>query len=144
MKNEWVGPYQFQIGILPGSPKVGNLHLSILLKDTETGVVITDATVMVVAQGPDDATDVGPVQATNTPQKPQFYDVDIPLDIAGSWNITLEADSSLGKASLSTLLEVTEPGGFNLLVLSPGAVAILVLALWFNGKIRSRGMVRRF
>ena len=28
VKNERVGPYELEVGILPGSPRVGNLHLS--------------------------------------------------------------------------------------------------------------------
>ena len=86
VKNERVGPYELEVGILPGSPRVGNLHLSILVKDAGSGVLLTDATVMVAAEGPIDATIAGPVRAVNTPQRPEFYDADITLDMVGSWN----------------------------------------------------------
>ena len=91
VKNERVGPYELQVGILPGSPKVGNLHLSILVKDAAAGATITSATITVMARGPEGATNVSLVQATNTPQSPQFYDGDIPLDTEGSWTLTLAA-----------------------------------------------------
>ncbi len=47
---------------------------------------MTDATVMVAAEGPIDATIAGPVRAVNTLQRPEFYDADITLDMVGSWN----------------------------------------------------------
>ena len=86
------GPYQLQVGILPGSPKVGNLHLSITVQDAENETIITDAIVLVAAKGPVGAADVAPVQAVSSPLSPQSYEVDIPLDTAGSWTVTLETD----------------------------------------------------
>lgn len=143
VKNERVGPYELQVGILPGRPKVGNLHLSILVKDSEAGVTITDAIVMVTVVGPEGATNVGLVQATNTPQNPQFYDVDILLDTEGSWTLTLETDSHLGKASLDAPLEVTASGGFNLVWVAGGAVVVISLSFWAWDRIRSRRRQRR-
>ncbi len=61
VSNALVGPYELQVGILPGSPKVGNLHLSIQLKDATDGSNITDAIIMVMATGPSGATTVSPV-----------------------------------------------------------------------------------
>ena len=138
VKNARVGPYELQVGILPGNPKVGNLHLSILVKDAEVGAPITDAIIMVMATGPAGATDVSPVQATNTPQGPQFYDVDLPLDMEGSWTLTLETNSSLGKANLEFPLEVTKTRGFNPLFPIAGAVAFLALTVWAWNRIHSR------
>ena len=138
VKNAKVGPYELRVGILPGSPKVGNLHLSILVKNAETGATINRATVMVMATGPTGATDVSPMQATNTPQSPQFYDVNIPLDTVGSWVLTVDTDSSLGKASLDLSLEVTESGGLNVVWILAGVVAILAVTFWAWGRIHSR------
>ena len=138
VKNARVGPYELQVGIFPGRPKVGNLHLSILVKDAEAKTLVTDATVMVAVRGPEGATDVSPVQATNTPQSPQFYDVNIPLDVEGSWTLTVETNSYLGKASLDVPLEVTEPGGLDLLFPLAGMVAILTLAVWAWDRTRAR------
>ena len=137
VKNERVGPYELQVGILPGKPKVGNLHLSILVKDAATGIAVTDATISITATGPEGATGVGPTQALNTPQNPQFYDVDIPLDLEGSWTVTLETDSPLGIASLDIPLEVTASGGFNLVWVAAGALIIVIILFWARDKFRA-------
>ena len=79
--------------------------------------------------------------ANNTPQNPQFYDVNMPLDMIGNWTLTLETNSNLGQASLDVPLEVAEPEGFDLILLLTGGVVILAIALWIRGwvgKIQSQ------
>lgn len=134
--NQTVGPYKLQVGIFPGKPRVGNLHLSIIIEDAAGGEVLTNATVFVSLAGPAGATGVGPVAAANTPQNPQFYDVDMPLDMVGAWTLTLVTDSHLGKASLDVPLEVAEPEGFDLIFLLAGVVAIVAIVLWIQGWIK--------
>ena len=133
--NATVGPYKMQVGIFPGQPRVGNLHLSIRVEDASGEQVLTGATVFTSLAGPPGATNVGLVSAVNSPQNPQTYDVDMPLDMIGSWVLTLETASELGKASLDVPLEVVEPEGFDLILLLAGAVAILALLVWIRGRI---------
>ena len=104
VKNRVVGPYELQVGILPGSPKVGNLHLSILVKDAESKAVITTGRVTVTARGPEGATNVGPLEAAHTLESPQFYDANITLDMIGRWVLDLQVESSLGEESLQVPL----------------------------------------
>ena len=134
------GPYQLQVGILPGSPKVGNLHLSIIVQDAEDETIITDAIVLVAAKGPVGAADVAPVQAVNSPLSPQSYEVDIPLDTAGSWIVTLATDGRLGNASLDLPLEATEPDGLPVAWLAAGVVAAVALVVWTWRRVRRRGL----
>jgi hypothetical protein len=131
-----VGPYKMQVGIFPGKPRVGNLHLSITIGDATGEQTLTGATVFASLTGPAGATSIGPVPAANTPQKPQSYDIDMPLDVIGSWTLTLGTNSDLGPASIDVPLEVTEPEGFDLVLLIAGAVAILALVLWIQGRIK--------
>ena len=72
VKNHQAGPYEIEVGILPGAPKVGNLHLSILVRDLNTGNSITDAEAMVTAVGPEGAMNYGPAPALNTRVTPQY------------------------------------------------------------------------
>ena len=137
--NATVGPYKMQVGIFPGQPRVGNQHLSIRVEDAAGEQLLTGATDYASLAGPPGATSVGVVPATNTPQNPQTYDVDMPLDMIGSWTLTLEMDSELGQASLDVPLEVVEPEGFDLILLLAGGVAILALVLWIRGRISKGG-----
>lgn len=136
--NAQSGPYEIQVGIFPGRPKVGNLHLSILVKDATAGSTITDATIMVGARGPTGAAGVPPVQAINTPQSPQFYDADIQLDTVGSWTLTVETGAGLGKASLDVPFEVTESEGIDIVFVLAGGVALVALSLWLLDRIGRR------
>ena len=134
--NATVGPYKMQVGIFPGKPRVGNLHLSITIADVTGEQTVTGATVFASLAGPTGATSIGPVPAANTPQKPQSYDVDMPLDMIGSWTLTLETNSDLGPASLDVPLEVAQPEGFDLVLLLAGAVAIVALVLLIQGRMK--------
>ena len=133
-----VGPYWLQVGILPGIPTTGILHLSVIVQDAENETVITDASVMVSAQGPAGSAGVAPVQAVNTPLDPESYEVDIPLDTVGSWTITLETDGRLGKASLDLPMEVVEPDRLPAAWMAAGLAAFLALVFWTWRRSRRR------
>lgn len=125
VKDVRAGPYLFRIGILPGSPKVGNLHLSVLIHSADGDAPINDGRIIVTATGQEAEMTAGPVLATNTPQNPQVFDADITLTAIGSWTLSLETDSSLGQGTLEVPLQVTEAGGINLLIV----VAIVALVV---------------
>ena len=132
------GPYELQIGIFPGDPKVGNLHVSIQVNAADGGAPVTDATVLVSASGPAGAADVPPVQAVNMPQSPQFYETDLPLDAVGSWTLTVETESGLGPATLEVPFQVTEPDGIDIIYVIAGGVALIALSLWILERIGKR------
>lgn len=138
VKDERSGAYLFRVGILPGSPKVGNLHLSVLIHSAEGDVPIDDGRLVITATGPEAGITTGAVQAANTPQNPQVFDADITLTALGSWNMTVTADSSLGMATLIVPLEVSESGGFNLIIVVV-VVALVVIAI---SLVRSRTQKR--
>jgi len=125
VNDQKVGPYLFRVGILPGNPKVGNLHLSILIQAAEGNGVIENGQMVIQATGPEPGMSAGPVQATNTTLNPQVFDADINLTALGSWTMTLKTVSELGAATLEVPLQVTESGGFNLMI----AVVIVVVVL---------------
>ena len=138
VKNRQVGPYEIEVAILPGAPKVGNLHLSILVRDLEQGRSITDANALVMAVGPEGATNVDPTPALNTRTTPQFYEADIPLDVTGAWTLTLDVDGGLGRESISLPIEVTEGSGFSLAFIAALSIAFLALAIWLAGLARKK------
>jgi hypothetical protein len=69
-----VGPYEYTVGVWPSPPTVGNLHLSIALKESKRPV--TNAVVSVT--GSLASTTVGPVQATSFLDS-QTYELNMPL-----------------------------------------------------------------
>ena len=136
------GPYLVTVGILPGSPTVGLLHISIRVSDAATATPVGDATVTVTATGP--VTGAGPparIQAVNTPQSPHLYEGFVTLDAAGQWSLEVETESPLGRGTLETPIEVTEGGRLNLfyVVLGVAVVGIVGLLVWTRWQRRGRG-----
>jgi len=140
VNDEHVGPYLFRVGILPGNPKVGNLHLSVLIQAAEGDDIIENGQMIIQATGPEPGIIAGPVLAKNALLNPQVFDADINLTALGNWTITLETVSELGDATLEVPLQVTEAEGFNLLIVVViVAVALAIAALrWSQMNERKR------
>jgi hypothetical protein len=132
------GPYLFRVGIIPGSPKIGNLHLSVLIQAAEGDEAITDGRITVMATGPGPGMIAGPVEAANEPLNPQVYSADLSITDLGTWSMTLETTSALGEATLVVPLQVTESGGFNLLYVIVIAVVVSVSAVAWSQIQRRR------
>ena len=126
------GPYLFRVGIIPGSPKIGNLHMSVLIQSAERDEAITDGRITVMATGPGPGMIAGPVEAANEPLNPQVYSADLSITDLGTWSMTLETTSALGEATLVVPLQVTESGGFNLLyvIVIPIVVVSVAAVAW--------------
>ena len=142
VKDEKAGPYELRVGISPGAPTVGVMHLSVIVRDPVGDKAITGATVMVSVTGPEGATPFGPVPALSTPNAPEFYDLNIPLDAEGAWALDLMIDGPLGPGNLVLPLQVTSSGGFSLVFLAAAAIALLAASVWTWDRIKRRGQKR--
>ena len=141
VENAPAGPYEVQVGIFPGRPKMGIVHLSISMTDAEAGTTITDAVVMVMAKGPEGVPILGPFQAINTPRNPHLYEADVDLDRRGVWIVTLDMDSPLGKADLDFAVGISNTGGLNWAYALAGPILIVIFGTW--AWRRSRGQQTR-
>ena len=63
--DEVAGPYLLRVGVLPGDPTLGPLHVSILIQDALGETAVDDATVTVAATGPGAASQA---KAVNSPR----------------------------------------------------------------------------
>ena len=140
VNDERVGPYLFRVGILPGSPKVGNLHVSVLIQAAESDNVIQDGQIIINAIGPEAEITAGPILAKNAPFNPQLFEADMTLTALGSWVMTLETISHLGESTLVVPFQVTEAEGFNLLIVMVFIVIGLAIAtlVWSQKKKRKK------
>ena len=136
VKDQQVGPYKIQIGIQPAPARVGNLHVGVLVKEFEAGETIIDAEVLVSARGPAGSTSAGPVQAQHTLRNLESYEANLPLDLAGSWTLSVEVASHLGRETLEVPLAVSEPGGFSLALVAALGVAATAALVWTWGLVR--------
>ena len=133
--DEVAGPYLLRVGVLPGDPSVGPLHVSILILDAESEEAVGDAVVGVSLTG---AGTPGGTEAVNSPQSPQLYEGNLSLDSLGDWAVTLEIDSPRGPASHSFNIQAREEGGFNLMFAIAGVAAVLVVFSLLGSQLQRR------
>ena len=137
VKDALAGPYLLQVGILPGTPRVGTLHVTILVNEAAGGTPLADALIDVTADGPEGATDAGPVRAVNSSLDLRFYEADLPLDAEGPWTLTVDADGPLGPGQLVLPMQVRPAQGLDLVYVLAAFVALTALGIWIWDRIRA-------
>ena len=139
VQDRQAGPFLLRVGIVPGTPTVGLLHLSVLVQDAAGETAVTDAAVSVVAVGPEGSGGPVRMEAANSLQSPQLYEGNLSLDALGAWILTVDTESPLGQATLEVPIEVQESSPFNLMFVILGvAVALIAGVLLWSQLQRSR------
>ena len=138
--DEVAGPYLLRVGVLPGDPTIGPLHVSTLIQDATGDTAVDDATVSVSIAGPGSPSQA---QAVNSPQSPQLYEANLLLDALGQWSATLEIDSPLGPASHTFVVRATEEGGFNIMFIIVAVAAALVVGSLVWSQLQRRRRLTR-
>lgn len=137
VKDAPAGPYLLEVGILPGTPRVGTLHVTVLVNEAAGETPLTDALIDVTADGPEGATDTGPVRAVNSALDLRFYEADLPLDTEGAWTLTVDADGPLGPGQLVLPMQVRPAQGLDLVYVLAAFVALTALGIWIWDRIRA-------
>jgi len=124
------GPYRIDVSILPGQAVVANTHLSILIISLASGEPVTEANVALSGTGPEGSTAFGPIPAPND-FNPQFFETNLPFDLAGEWEVTVEVASELGPAVMVVPMRVREGGSsINWILIAALAVVIVTVGIW--------------
>ena len=138
--DEVAGPYKLRVGVLPGDPTPGPLHVSILIQDKDGETAVDDATVSVAAAGPGAASQT---EAVNSPQNPQLYEGNLYLDALGEWSLTLDIQSSLGEARHIFPVRARAERGFNLMFVIVAVVAVLIVVSLVASQVQRRRRLSR-
>ena len=138
--DEVAGPYLLRVGVLPGDPTLGPLHLSILIQDATGEAAVEDAAVSVAATGPGSAS---LTEAVNSPQSPQLYEGNLYLDALGEWSLTLDIDSALGPAEHTFAVRARAEGGFNLMFIIVPFVIVLIIGSLVMSQLQRRRRLSR-
>ena len=138
--DEVAGPYLLRVGVLPGDPTLGPLHVSILIQDAEGETAVDDAMVSIEATGPGAASRT---EAVNSPQNPQLYEGNLYLDELGDWSLTLNIDSPLGQGNHSFAVRAQAESGFNLMYVIAAAAFVLVVASLVWSQLQRRRRLKR-
>ena len=137
--DEVAGPYQLRVGVLPGNPIAGPLHLSIRIVEAEGGAEVHDAAVRISANGPGT---VSRGEAVNSPQTPQLYEGNLWLDALGDWTISLEIDGAPGAATHTFDVRASNESRFNLMFVIVAVAAALLVASLLWSQIQRRRRLR--
>ena len=138
--DEVAGPYLLRVGVLPGDPTLGPLHVSILIQDATGETAVEDATVSVAAAGPGAASQT---DAVNSPQNPQLYEGNLYLDALGDWSVTLDIQSSLGDARHIFPVRARAERGFNLMFIIVAVAAVLIVVSLVASQVQRRRRLSR-
>lgn len=95
------GNYELRVSALPNRPVVGIVHITISPLDAESGRLVPDAQINIVAYD-----ELGNPQyrarAVNTPAAPKYYDANFTIESEGNWILVVETQSDdLGFATFN-------------------------------------------
>jgi hypothetical protein len=137
------GPYRIEVSILPGQAIVANTHVSILILSLANGEPITEAVVALSGAGPEGSTAFGPIPAANDFTL-QFFETNLPFDLAGEWEVTVDVTSELGPVVMVVPMSVREGGGsINWILMAALAVVIVTVGLWTWDRVSGKKQPER-
>lgn len=141
---EIAGAYEISMALVQSRLSLGTTILAITVVEASIGQPVPDARVLLKSrheEGDEEITSI----AHNTPGNPDRYDAAVDLDSPGTWHMSVEVDSSLGRVSVEMAqLHVPETrrvtGGTFVFI---GVFAVIIAGaayLWWSAQ---RGRRRR-
>ena len=137
------GPYRVVVGIIPTRPVIPQTHLAIQVFDVADERLLRDTEVelTVAASGPPGSPTFGPRQVWNE-QTLRYFEVDVPFDVVGPWNVSMTVSSERGEESFLLPLDVGEPGAqIQWVWIVAVMVLIVVVGIWTWLTMRRRRAV---
>ena len=126
------GPYRVVVGIIPARPVIPQTHLAIQVFDSadETLLRDTDVNLYVAATGPVGSSEFGP-QLVRNEQTLRYFEVDVPFNVIGPWDVSMRLSSPLGDEEFNLNLDVQEPRAqIQWIWITAVLVAIFVVGAW--------------
>ena len=127
------GPYRVEVRVSPPTPRVGNLHMVIVLRTLEEGEPVNDVSVRVSALGPEPKSLlVGTIETYTVPPTLNWYDFNIALLQEGEWSFTVDIAENDQLTRIEFSLRV-EAGGINwgIVIVLISAIPLLVAVVWY-------------
>ncbi|NQW24418.1 MAG: hypothetical protein HQ475_13355 [SAR202 cluster bacterium] len=96
------GPHLARVVAVNTNLAAGFISLAVYVTDANTGEVVSDAQVLVVAKNEKEEYEAL-VAALNSPAKPEQYDVTMNLGSTGEWIVAVDITSPLGRGGADAL-----------------------------------------
>ena len=126
------GAYRVVVGIIPARPVIPQTHLAIQVFDVSDESLLrdTDVQLSVSASGPPGSPEFGPQRVSNE-QTLRYFEVDVPFDVVGRWDVSVNVASERGEERFILPLQVIEPGAQIQWVWITAAMALIVaVGIW--------------
>lgn len=135
------GPYQLYTWTNPDPPRAGLVHVTVALVDPATQQPVLDADVQIVATPSEDSQPVTTLATHENAVIKTYYEADLDLPAAGSWQITVAHSDAAGSGSAGFALDV-QPAARNWRPIGIGAVlAVIAIGAWFVLKSNGQSTV---
>ena len=126
------GPYQVSLGTIPDAPIVGNIHITVTVRETATDDYVLDGLIVMSGEGTgDNAGKIGPLAAERNLREPTYYEFNTSVDELGLWEFRVLIEAAPGTAETTFTVEVIESsplGGIAVLAVLLGLVTVLGLS----------------
>ncbi len=125
------GPYEIYTWTNPNPARAGLVHVTVALVEPASQQPVLNADVRIVA-APSDGSQPVSVPATHENAVIKtYYEADLDLPAAGTWQFTVSHSNAAGSGSASFDLDV-QPAAFNWRPIAIGAVlALIAIGAWF-------------
>jgi hypothetical protein len=102
LDGEAAGPYTLRVVTSPTPPRLENLYVEVRVTSAESGEVLDDVEVQIIARHEDQTEPSIQVEATqDIAPIPKEYAAHVPVDVTGIWSITVQVDGELGQGEAS-------------------------------------------
>ena len=127
------GPYQIQFRVSPPTPKVGKLHIVLVIQYLATGEPVDSALVNITALGPSpDRIALDSLQLYDPESESNWYEADLLIPEAGTWQVNAEINHE-GQVTSVSIPIVVESWNVDaeILVLIASSIPLLVTTAWY-------------
>lgn len=102
LDGETAGPYTLRVVTSPTPPRLENLYVEVRVASAESGEVLDDVEVQVLARHQDETEPSIQVEATHDIAPiPNEYAAHLPVEDTGIWSITIQVQGELGQGQAS-------------------------------------------
>jgi hypothetical protein len=141
LDNEPAGPYLLRVVTSPTPPRVENLYVEVRVLDKSNQQILTDVQVTILASPFDHQGETLLEAASHAIAPiPTEYAAHLVVPTAGTWQITVVVEGSLGKGEAGFLERVTNPPTLGVYIVVGAPIAGLALLslvfLWMQRNVK--------
>jgi hypothetical protein len=126
-------PYYIEVRVSPPTPRVGSLHVAIVLRTLEGREPVSHAAVTMTALGPaPEMLLAGPIEADTIPPTLHWYDFNIALPQAGDWAFTVDIVEEHQLTTINFPLSIMQVSvDWGVIVVFISAIPLLASVAWY-------------